>query len=88
MSSSPEHEPQELGELRKVLSEFVQRFTHVENEIANLKEDQKTLIEDYEDKLDIKTLKQAMRIVKAKRKVQHLDTFEKYEDILSEMGEL
>lgn len=85
---SAEREPSDTNELKKLLAEFVERFTHTENEIAGLKEDQKTLIEDYEDKLDVKTLKQAIRIVKAKRKVQNLDTFETYEEILSEMDML
>lgn len=70
------HEPQDLKELEALLKEFVERFTYVENEIDGLKEDQKNLISDYEEKLDIKTLKQAIRIVRAKRKVEHLDTFE------------
>jgi len=79
------HEPQDLKELEALLKEFVERFTYVENEIDGLKEDQKNLISDYEEKLDIKTLKQAIRIVRAKRKVEHLDTFEKYEEILSNL---
>lgn len=83
-----EREPSETGDLKKLLSEFIERFTHIENEIDGLKEDQKSLLEDYDDRLDTKTLKQAIRIVKAKRKIQHLDTFEKYEEILSELDGL
>lgn len=86
--TTPDRAPTELGELKKLLAEFVERFTYIENEMAGLREDQKVLIEDYEDRLDIKTLKQAIRIVKAKNKVKNLDTFETYEEILKDFTEL
>lgn len=83
-----DQEPMELGELKKVLVEFMERYTRVENEMDLLKEDAKTLLEEFEDRLDTKTLKQAIRIVRAKKKIKHQDTFERYESVLDDLETL
>ena len=77
-------QPTELGALREVVTTFMERFDRMENEIDLLKEDQKQLIEDFSDRLDVKTLKQAIRTVKIKKKVDKLDTFESFVEILDE----
>lgn len=83
-----DHEPQELGELKELLEKFMSRFTSIESEMELLKEDQKTLIEEFEDRLDTKTLRQAIRIVRAKKKIKHQDTFERYEECLDQLETL
>lgn len=83
-----EREPSELGELSELVIEFMGRYNNVENEIVILKDDQKALLEEYEDRLDIPTLKQAIRMVKAKRKVKHQDTFDRYEHVLDKLETL
>lgn len=79
---SADHEPMEQGELKELLTQFMDRYTRVENEMELLKEDAKNLLEEFEDRLDTKTLKQAIRIVRAKKKIKHQDTFERYESVL------
>ena len=77
-----DRQPVELGELKKIVDEFMDRFTTVENELDLLKEDQKNLIDEYSDRLDIKTLKQAIRSVKIRKKVEHKDAFDSFVEIL------
>ena len=81
-------QPTELGALREVLGEFMDRFDRLENEIDLLQDDQKQLVEDFGDRLDIKTLKQAIRTVKIKKKVNQLDTYESFVHILDERENL
>ncbi len=81
-------QPSELNELKALVVEFMKRFETVENELELLKEDQKNLIEEYSDRLDIKTLKQAIRTIKIKKKVDHLDTYEQFVHILDERESL
>jgi len=83
-----ELEPQEQGELKQLLQQFMDRYTRVENEMELLKEDAKSLLEEFEDRLDTKTLKAAIRIVRAKRKIKHQDTFERYESVLDDLETL
>jgi len=77
-----ERQPDEIGELTKVVNEFIDRFKSVEQEIDLLKEDQKSLVEEFSDRLDMKTLQAAMRIVKIKKKVGFKDTFDTFVEIL------
>jgi len=79
-----ERQPLELNELKKLVAEFMDRFDTVENEMQLLKEDQNNLIEEYSDRLDVKTLKQAIRTVKIRKKVNHQDTFDSFVNILDE----
>jgi len=77
-------QPTEIGALKSVVDEFMNRYDRLENEIELLKDDQKQLVEDFGDRLDIKTLKSAIRTVKIKKKVNHLDTYESFVHILDE----
>jgi hypothetical protein len=79
-----ERQPDELGALTALVSEFVDRLKSIENEIDTLKQDQKELVEEYSDRLDVKTLQAAMRTVKIKKKVGYKDTFDTFVDILEE----
>jgi hypothetical protein len=82
--STADAQPMELGELKKIVDEFMDRYTQVENELELLKEDQKNLVEEFSDRLDIKTLKQAIRSVKIRKKVEHKDTFDSLCEILDQ----
>lgn len=73
-----ENQPDELGALTELVSEFIDKVKSIENEIETLKADQKELIEEYKDKLDMKTLQAAMRTVKIKKKVGFKDTFDTF----------
>jgi uncharacterized protein (UPF0335 family) len=83
-----ERQPDELGALTALVSEFVDRLKSIEAEIDTLKQDQKELVEEYSDRLDVKTLQAAMRTVKIKKKVGYKDTFDTFVDILEEKENL
>ena len=71
-----ELQPDELNALRELVKEFIGRVEVVDNEIDLLKEDRKSLIEDYSSKLDMKTLKAALAVIKIQRGVQHQDAYD------------
>ena len=54
-------QPDEIGALRDLVKEFVGRVENIDNEIELLKEDRKSVIEEYAEKLDMKTLQAALR---------------------------
>lgn len=83
-----DHEPSELGELKNIITNFMDRYKRLEDELELLKEDKKALLEEFEDRLDTKTLAQAIRIVRAKKKIKHQDTFERYEHLLDDLETL
>jgi len=78
----PEQQPEELGALKEVVGEFVRRLKVIEGEIDLLTEDKKALVEEFKEKLDMKTLSAAMRTVKIKKKVKHMDTYDVFVDIV------
>lgn len=75
-------QPDELGELKKLVKEFVSRIENVDNEIELLKQDRKEIIEEYSTKLDLKVLQAAMRVVKIQQAVAHRDTFDLFLEVL------
>ena len=56
--------PDELNALKQVVDEFVKKIETVDEEIELLKEDRREIIEEYSEKLDMKTLKAALAIIK------------------------
>lgn len=80
----PVNQPDELGALKKVVGEFVRRLKNVEAEMELLKDQKKDLVEEFKDKLDMKTLNAAIRSVKIRKKVEHKDTFDFFFDVLSD----
>ena len=82
-----EMQPDELNELKKLTKEFIDRLSTVENEIETLKGDRKALIEEFKDKLDVKTLSAAMRVVKIQSQVAHRDTFDCFVEVLTDPTE-
>jgi len=81
-----ENQPDELGALTELVSEFIDKVKSIENEIETLKADQKELIEEYKSKLDMKTLQAAMRTIKIIKKVGARDTYDTFVEILAEKG--
>ena len=75
-------QPDEIGALRALVKEFVEKIEAIDNEIELLKQDRKELIEDYSDRLDMKTLNAALRIVKIRDSVDHKDTFDLFMEAL------
>lgn len=82
-----EEAPSSITELEPVIKEFIEKIKRIDNEVETLKEERKETLEEYEKKLDIKTLNLALRILKIKEKVEHQDTFDTYEEVLSRIGE-
>lgn len=76
--------PDEINALRAVVKEFVGKIEAVDNEIELLKSDRKEIIEEYSEKLDMKTLDAALKTLKIKSKVQHVDVFDLFIETLSD----
>lgn len=79
-----ELQPDELNELRKVVGEFMNRLSNIDNEIETLKECRKDVIDEYSDKLDMKTLQAAIKAVKLEASVERKDTFETFVEVLKD----
>lgn len=77
-------QPDELNALKALVEEFLGKLQGIDNEIDLLKEDRKGLFEEYSDRLDMKTLKAAMRIVDIKQGVAHKDTFDCFLEVLGD----
>jgi len=75
-------QPDELNELSAIVEEFTKKIAYIENEMETLKEDRKAIVEEYKEKLDMKTLNAAMKIVKTKRAVEHKHTLDNFLEIL------
>jgi hypothetical protein len=75
-------QPDELGALKELVVEFMTKLESIDNEIELLKTDRKELFEEYSDKLDLRSLKAALRIVDIKNGVAHKDTFDCFLEVL------
>ena len=53
----------------ETLNELVDRLLTIENEMSILREDKKTLLAEFKEKLDIKSVQAAMRIAKIKTRL-------------------
>ena len=74
--------PSSISDLEPIIQEFVEKMKRIKNEQELLKQDEKDLMEEYKDKLDMKALKAAMRVVAVKEKVDHKDTFDTMVEVL------
>jgi uncharacterized protein (UPF0335 family) len=75
-------QPDEINSLRTLVKEFVGKVEAVDNEIELLKNDRKELLEEYAEKLDMKTLTAALKVVKIQQAVDHRDTFDLFLEAL------
>jgi len=80
-------QPDEIGALRNLVKEFVTKINSVDNEIELLKGDRKEIIEEYTDKLDMKTLQAALKVTKIQNEVAHRNTFDLFLEALNEGNE-
>jgi len=76
--------PDELGAIKALVKEFVEKIQAVDNEVELLKQDRKELCESYAEKLDLKTLQAALKVVKITAEVAHRDTFDLFCEALEE----
>jgi uncharacterized protein (UPF0335 family) len=58
---------------KTTLDEFVTKLFRIEGEQKLLSEDRKLLVAEYKDKLDVKSIQAAVRIVKIKSKLDSSD---------------
>jgi len=77
-----ELQPDEINSLRALVKEFVGKIETIDNEVELLKNDRKEIIEEYTEKLDMKTLQAALRVVKIQKSVAHKDTFDLFLEAL------
>ncbi len=76
--------PDEVNALRALVKEFMDRVSNVDNEIETLKEDRKELIEEFSEKLDMKTLQAALKVLRIQQGVQHRDTYDLFVAVLTD----
>jgi hypothetical protein len=77
--------PTSITDLEPIIQEFVEKMKRLKNEQELLKQDEKELLEEYKDKLDMKTLKAAMRVVAVREKVDRKDTFDSMVEVLERL---
>lgn len=75
-------QPDEINALRGLVKEFISKIESIDTEIELLKSDRKEVIEEYSDKLDMKTLQAALRVVKIQQGVEHKDTYDLFIEAL------
>jgi len=75
-------QPSSVTELEPLVKEFISELKRIDSEIEILTIDRKELFEKYAEKIDVKTLKQAMRVQAIRDKVSRKDTFDTFVHIL------
>lgn len=68
------------------LREYLKRRQTIAGELQLLKDDMKELDDEFADKLDLKSLRLAFSVAKAKAKVAHKFTFENFLSTLEDEG--
>jgi uncharacterized protein (UPF0335 family) len=81
-----ELQPDELNALKALVKEFMGKVESIDSEIETLKEDRKEVIEEYREKLDVKTLQLALRVLKLQSSVQHRDTYDLFITALTDVA--
>jgi uncharacterized protein (UPF0335 family) len=79
-----EMQPDEINALRALVQEFIGKVESVDGEIEGLKQDRKDLIEEYSDRLDMKTLQLALRVIKLQNAVARKDAFDLFMEALTD----
>jgi uncharacterized protein (UPF0335 family) len=82
-----EMQPDELNALRALVREFMGKVESIDNEIATLKDDRKELIDEYKEKLDMKTLQQALKVLKIQASVSRRDAYDLFIEALTDPTE-
>ena len=79
-----EEMPDDLGSIKALALEYVNRSQAIDDEIEALKEDKKELKEEFKKKLDIKTLEKAIKILKLTAEVEHKDAYDAFMEVLTD----
>jgi len=77
-------QPSSVTDLEPLVKEFITELKRIDSEIEILTLDRKELFEKYSEKIDVKTLRQAMRVQAIRDKVSRKDTFDTFVHILEE----
>ena len=77
-------QPDEVNALRTLVKEFIGKIESVDNEIELLKTDRKEIIEEYQEKLDMKTLTAALKVIKIQSSVEHKDAYDLFLEALQD----
>lgn len=70
------------SELRASVVEFVTRLKNIENELEELRLRKKDLMDEFKARLDMKTLRLALRVAKAQAEVAHQFEYDVMIDVL------
>jgi uncharacterized protein (UPF0335 family) len=80
---SPQLDGVSSEDTKRYVREFVAAIDAIDSEIETLKEDRKDTIEDYKEKLDMKTLKAVLSVMKIMKRVDNKGTFDEYKEAIS-----
>jgi len=76
--------PDEITALRAVVNDFMGQVSSIDNEIETLKGDRKEVIESFKDKLDMKTLQTALKVIKLQNSIAHKDAYDLFMEVLGD----
>jgi uncharacterized protein (UPF0335 family) len=76
--------PDEIGAVKVLVTEFMGKVESIDNEIETLKEDRKEIIEEFSEKLDVKTLQTALRVIKLQNSVAHKGAYDLFMEALTD----
>lgn len=79
-----EMQPDEINAVRDLVKAFMTRMESIDSEIETLKGDRKELIDEYKEKLDMKTLQIALRVLKLQNAVQRRDAYDLFIEALTD----
>ena len=60
-----------MSQDQKLVKELLGKLEMIENEVTLLRDDRKTVIEEYKEKLDVKAFRAAMRILKIRQQADN-----------------
>lgn len=76
--------PDEINAVKALVKEFMKKVEAVDSEVELLKEDRKEILEEYAEKLDVKTLQQALKVIKIQSSVARRDAFDLFMEALTD----
>jgi hypothetical protein len=74
--------PGDLQSAKKIALEYVKRLQAIDDEIETLKEDKQVLRAEFKRKVDLKTLDQALKVLKIESEIKHRDAFDTFVEAL------
>lgn len=80
--SGVDTQPTSVTDLEPLVKEFMDKLKRIDSEIELLTLDRKELFEEYKEKIDMKTLRQAIRVAAIREKVERKDTFDTFVHLL------